>query len=241
MAPAASALPDDADRRTAIVLAGGDDVDVSGVGPLPAGATVIAADSGLALAAPLGLAVDLVVGDLDSADPRLLAEAQAAGVPVERHPVDKDRTDLAIALDVAKTLASDVVVVGGHGGRLDHLLANAALLASPAYASVRLVAHVGPATLTVVRREATIEGTPGELVSLVPMHGTARGVTTEGLRFPLDAQDLSGGSSRGVSNVLIDPRARVRLTAGVLLVVQPEHRSAQPPDRPAPATRLTTT
>jgi thiamine pyrophosphokinase len=114
-----------------------------------------------------------------------------------------------------------VHVLGGHGGRLDHLLANAALLASPRYAAVELVAHMGQARVTVVRGEAELSGIPGDLVSLLPLNGVASGVTTEGLLYPLHDEDLLPGSTRGVSNELVDAVARVRLRSGALLAVQP--------------------
>jgi thiamine pyrophosphokinase len=206
-----------------VILAGGDVVSTELAARLPPGALVIAADSGLAVATRLGVRVDLVVGDLDSVDPGELAAAEAAGVPVERHPVDKDRTDLAIALDTALAhRPARITVAGGHGGRLDHLLANALLLASDVYAGVRITALMGTAIVTVVRDEAAVTGRAGELVSLLPAHGPARGVTTTGLRFPLSGEDLSAGSSRGVSNLLVGTTARVRLDGGVLLVVQPD-------------------
>ena len=55
----------------------------------------------------------------------------------------------------------------------------------------------------------------------MPVHGAAIGVTTSGLRFPLDGETLLPGSSRGVSNRVTAPRATVDLTDGVLLVVRP--------------------
>ncbi len=208
-----------------IVLAGGDTVDGAIRHLLPDHATVIAADSGLALAPILGLTADLVVGDMDSVDPDQLAAARAAGTAVDQYPPDKDRTDLAIALDAAMARSpARITVVGGHGGRLDHLLANTALFASTSYADTRIVAHMGHATLTVVRggRSATgLCGAPGEPVSLLAVHGDACGVTTNGLRFALDGHDLAAGSSRGVSNEFTGDRATVALHDGVLLAVQP--------------------
>src|SRR5438034_10430384 len=78
--------------RAAIVLAGGDPVAASLRTVLPDAALVIAADSGLHQSGPLGLRVDYVVGDLDSADPAAVDAARRAGAVVERHPVDKDAT-----------------------------------------------------------------------------------------------------------------------------------------------------
>lgn len=207
---------------TVLVLAGGDPVSRDDLASLQAGGFVIAADSGIERAAELGLRVDVAVGDFDSADPAVMAAAEAAGAELVRHPQAKDATDLELALDAAVARRpARVVVVGGHGGRLDHFLANAMLLASERYGAVEIVAQMGPARATVVRRRATIRGVPGDLVSLVAVHGPARGVTTEHLLYPLDDEDLLPGSTRGVSNELAAPAAAVALREGTLLVVQP--------------------
>lgn len=208
--------------RSVVVLAGGEPVTAPLPRPLPSATLVIAADSGLKAAAALGVEVDRIVGDLDSVDREELERARARGAVVDRYPAAKDRTDLAIALDTALELgAEDVTLVGGYGGRLDHLLAGAMLLAAPGYARLSIRALMGPAVVTVVRGTATLSGHPGELVSLLPVHGTAQGVVTQGLRFPLDDEELPSGSSRGVSNVLTAPTAEVSLRDGVLLAVQP--------------------
>jgi len=218
--------------REVLVLAGGDPVRLPLPRALPPVSQVVAADGGLALADTLDVVVDLVVGDLDSADPAALTAARDAGARIERHPVDKDRTDLAIALDaVVRDGPARVTLVGGHGGRLDHLLANVALLAAPAYAELQVTALLGPAVVTVIRDEARLTGTPGALLSLLAMHGPVRGVTTTGLRFPLSGELLSAGSSRGVSNEFTGTDATVALTDGVLVAVQPGPM-ADPPAHP---------
>ena len=209
------------DDLRAIVLTDGD--PVAPPIPLPTDATVIAADGGLRLSPILGLRVDVVVGDMDSVSAAELAAAEQAGARIERHPTDKDATDLELALDTAVTGgAIEITVVGGTGGRLDHLLANAQLLAGDRYAGVKLRWLTGAEIVVVCdhMRPALIEGTPGELVSLVPVGGTAGGVVTTGLRWGLEGEDLVFGSTRGISNKLSDDRATVSLREGRLLVVQ---------------------
>jgi thiamine pyrophosphokinase len=189
---------------------------------LPADAWVIAADGGIAHAFALGLAVDEAVGDFDSASSADIEKVRAGGGRVESHPVAKDATDLELALRLAVDRGPRrVVVVGGHGGRFDHWLANAFLLAAPEFAGVELVARMGAATLTVIRGSAELTGAAGELVSLLPVHGPAVGVRTRGLLYPLVGEDLPVGTSRGVSNVFVESHATVSVTAGVLLAVQP--------------------
>jgi thiamine pyrophosphokinase len=209
--------------NAALVFTGGDPPPTAVAAHLPAAAFVIAADSGLTAAAALGRRVDLVVGDLDSVDVDALAEARAAGSEVDAHPREKDQTDLELALDAALARGCRrITVVGGHGGRLDHFVANLTLLAAPRYTGAAIDAWVGNAAVVVVRDEADLAGQPGELVSLVPLGGAARGITTEGLRYALDDEDLEPGTSRGVSNEFVAPRARVTIRTGTLLAIRPD-------------------
>jgi thiamine pyrophosphokinase len=223
--------PPGADPVEAIVLAGGDPVDAALADDLPRDALVVAADGGLALAGPLGRHVDLLVGDLDSVDPDQRAAAEAAGTRVDRHPVDKDATDLELALAAAVAAGVHrITVVGGAGGRADHALANWLVLAAHDHAGCTVRAWSATARTEVVRpgRPAQLAAPVGSLLSLVPVHGAAVGVTTSGLRFPLAGETLLPGSSRGVSNRFTAPRATVELTDGVLLAVRPLTHTGDP-------------
>jgi thiamine pyrophosphokinase len=205
-----------------VVVTGGDAIDPANARDLPAGAPVIAVDSGIEHAQRLDLPIHLAIGDFDSVDPLRLAQAEAAGATVERHPVAKDATDLELALDAALALGPRRIhVLGGHGGRLDHLLGNLLVLAAPTYATVTVTACMGRARVTVVRAGAELTGPRGDLVSLLPVHGGARGVTTHGLLYPLAGEDLPSGTTRGISNELVSAPATVHLQDGVLVAVQP--------------------
>lgn len=188
-------------------------------------AYVIAADSGLHVASPLGVAVDLVVGDLDSVRPEVLAAAEQAGSTIDRHPEDKDATDLALALQAAvKAGATRLTLLGGAGGRLDHTIANALVLAHPSLAHLEVRAVLGGARLAVVRAGemgTSLQGDVDDLVSLLPLGGAARGVTTTGLRWELTNADLDAFDTRPVSNRFATDEAHVRVTAGTVLAVQP--------------------
>lgn len=205
-----------------IVVTGGDPVDPAHLPPVPPGTKVVAADSGVDQAQALGLQIDIAIGDFDSVAPQALETARAAGAVIDEHPVAKDATDLELALDAALSFEPACVhVIGGHGGRLDHLLANALLLARPELASTTVTAQMGEARVSVGRSSVTVHGRPGELVTLLPIGGVARRVETEGLLYPLDGEDLVPGSTRGVSNELITDLATIALDGGVLLVIQP--------------------
>ena len=72
-----------------------------------------------------------------------------------------------------------------------------------------------------IRGSCVLAGEPDGLVSLLPVHGPAEGVTTEGLAYPLHDEALPAGTSRGVSNVFTGHAARVSVARGCLVAVQP--------------------
>ena len=211
----------------AVVIVGGERPDGRVLAYLPAAAFVIAADSGLDHAMALGLAVDLVVGDLDSVSDDALAAAEASGIPIERHRVDKDATDAELAVIAAiERGAEHVVVLTGAGvvDRFDHLLGTVALLGHALFEQRRREAWVGGAHLDAVTGPDTIQLTTriGETVTLLPLGGAATGIVTEGLRYPLCGEDLPASTSRGISNVAATVQPTIRVEHGTVLVIRPE-------------------
>ena len=201
---------------TTVVVTGGPDRPAAVA--LPPDARVIAADGGMELARELGLPVDLAVGDFDSVSGEMLETIGR----VEKHPAAKDASDLELALAAALRFETErIIVLGGAGGRLDHLLGGLLLLAADAYSGVQIDAQLGASAVHVVRDERVLTGEPGELISLFAVHGPATGIVTEGLVYPLRGQRLEPGSSRGLSNVFAAPEVRISLERGVLLALRP--------------------
>lgn len=208
-----------------LILAGGDPALLPDRIPESI-ALVIAADSGVHLATRLGLAVDLIVGDLDSARPEAVDRAERDGAVVERHPTDKDATDLELALEAAVTRgARKAIIVGGTSlDRIDHLLANAALIAAPRFAGLEVEWWLGASKVRAARGTLTLGGAAGDLVSIISTGGDAE-ISTAGLRWPLEGALLSQGTTRGISNEMIGTTATISVTAGTALVV---HTRRQP-------------
>lgn len=184
---------------------------------------VVAADGGAAWAHAAGRIPDLLVGDLDSTRPELIADLEASGTRVERHPVEKDESDTELA--VARALAAgadEVLLIAALGGaRVDHGIANLLLLAVPEWHErIRIVS--GKAVVRALRGPGSMRlaSAVGGLVTLLPLGDAADGVRTEGLRYPLNGERLSGGRARGLSNVVERDAASVSLENGTLLVIE---------------------
>lgn len=86
---------------------------------------VIAADSGLNAAMAYNIKVDYFLGDMDSVSPKAVEwfKSNSTKPNTDYFPVDKDFSDTELALKKARALGADfITLVGGSGGRLDHLL-----------------------------------------------------------------------------------------------------------------------
>jgi thiamine pyrophosphokinase len=227
--------PAEESPRRALVVADGDVPERSALDAAWPGwahgiSLVVAADGGARGARRLGFEVDLWVGDGDSLEPSELDRLTAAGVQLERAAPDKDESDTELAvLAAVRRGAGDLTLVGALGGvRVDHALANLALLAHPALAG-RAVRILDARARIVLAAAPAPDGRPlvvplpgriGDLVSLLPFGADVHGVTTRGLRYPLRGEDLHTGPARGLSNVRDEADAAVELRAGRLLVVE---------------------
>jgi len=218
-------MNDDTNERPFVVLLGGDIADLTTLGAVRRDATVIAADSGLHLAAPLGLNVATVVGDMDSVDPTALAAVEALGTQVLRFARDKDASDAELALRHAASLgATSLVVIAGRSNRLDHELGNLAVLFLPELRGCPVELWVAGAR--VLRLEAQehpdselrFSCNNGDIVGLLPFGGDAHGVTTSGLQWALSNETLAVNSSRGISNRATQNEVSVSLARGRLLI-----------------------
>jgi thiamine pyrophosphokinase len=184
------------------------------------GDRVIAADGGANLCEAWEWRVDAVVGDMDSIDPRVSAKLQAGGVAFHCYPAEKDETDLEIALHLALDQGADeILIAGALGARIDHTLGNLALLALPALAGVRTFIVDGGQSIWLVRDRLTIDGQPGDTLSLLPFGGDACGVTITGVHWPLLEADLLLGPSLGISNRLTATKAAVSVRSGAILAI----------------------
>jgi thiamine pyrophosphokinase len=217
----------------ALIVADGD-VDVSVLVELaasPGPPRLIAADGGAAHMRAAQLVPDVVVGDFDSLSVDDRAELEGIGVELRVAASDKDESDMELCLLTAlEGGATKVTIVGALGlVRPEHSVANLLLLADPRLDGVEVVmagrgSRIWRVGTAAGPGETTVEGEPGDFVSLFGLDTAVEGVTTDGLRFPLVEETLPLGPSRGLSNELTAGRARLSTRRGRLLIIH-THRS----------------
>jgi thiamine pyrophosphokinase len=174
---------------------------------------LIAADTGADSSIEQGVRPDAIVGDMDSISPSALA----SGIDLYRID-DQNHTDCDKLLELAHSWGhSEVTLIGVEGDRLDHLMAT---LHSCARTPLRVrlavrdgLGHVlGPGT----HRIPTI---PGRRISFLPLIEVSS-LTVTGVRWPLQAADLSIGNFISISNLAEEPICDIQFESGHLLVLQ---------------------
>lgn len=180
-------------------------------------AHVVAADAAGEWCVGLGRVPDVVVGDFDSAASGARERLVTAGAEIVEYPADKDRTDLELAVDLAREcFDAPVRLTAAFTSRLDHTLgALGALLRGGADATARepdWTAWVCPPGATL-----HLATSPGTLVSLLAPAG-AHGVGIAGVRWPLHDATLPMLSGLGVSNVALCDEVTASTGEGALIV-----------------------
>ena len=175
---------------------------------------VIAADGGLQHTNKLDIRPDIILGDFDS----LGYTPEGANV----YPVEKDDTDAMLAVRRGLSLGYREFLLYGSldGPRLDHTVANFQTLQFLADHGARGIL-VGNTTLVTVIKNGSLSfpETAQGTVSVFCHGADARGVTLEGLYYPLEKGTLTAGFPLGASNHFTGSPARITVEEGSLLVI----------------------
>ncbi len=181
---------------------------------------LVAVDGGLRHIHKLGLKPDLIIGDLDSAEPDQVDDSQSKGVKVLSFPTEKNETDLELAINEALKLSTSAIwVIAALGKRIDQTLGNIFLLTRPDLTGQDIRLVDGENEVLLIRSSYTIHGRPGQWVSLLPIHGPVEGIRTTGLLYALENETLYPEKTRGISNTLTSPTASITIENGMLLCI----------------------
>lgn len=201
------------------ILTNGDYGDYGFCKPIEKYDYIICADNGIKHARALGITPDYILGDFDSAS--LEDRDYFSQVETLKVSAVKDETDTELAVDRAISLgALSIDILGGLGSRIDHTLANIHLLQKGIEkgVSMRVLNHQN--TVHLINQSLTLEGKPGDLISLLPLSVEVEGVYTEGLAYALSDACFKIGKPYGISNYMIGSKIKVSVKKGLLLLIQ---------------------
>lgn len=184
---------------------------------------VIACDGGLNHLFKAELTPDYILGDLDSASLDNVKFYKSKNIKFIEFNTQKDETDLEICIEFVMLLGvKEIIVMGALGSRFDHSLTNVNLLIKPIEANINAyiisehnkISVINPNFNSDIFKKCKV----GDTLSLIPLTTKVMGVTTKGLKYPLDNYTMSIGRSLGVSNEVISENPYVTITKGYLIV-----------------------
>ena len=176
---------------------------------------VIAADGGFDSLLSLGIAPNLLVGDLDS------IKNVPTGIEILRHPTVKDETDMHLAfLEGEKRGFREFFIYGGVGGRADHTFANYSLLFYIAKrgCKARLVGEHED-VISIYESSVSLENQSGKYFSVFAFGGEAHGVSIKNAKYEIENATLTPDFPLGVSNEFCDTPPTISVNKGSLLVI----------------------
>ncbi len=177
----------------------------------------IAADGGYKNARLLGERLDLIVGDLDSLDEAELP----SGVELIRLKPEKDLTDTQVAVELAlERGADDIVIIGGLSGRLDHTLSTLAICEDLCLRGAHCLITDGQSRAQYTNSSLLLPRRHYKYVSLIAATDRVRGVSIEGVRYPLKNATLLRRHQYAVSNEIDGNCCLISLRRGGLFVIE---------------------
>lgn len=187
---------------------------------------VVAVDGGLEYLKPLGIVPHAVVGDFDTVNQEVFLEYhRMEKVAWEVHRPEKDETDTELAIETAiKMGAEDITMLGGTGGRIDHMLANIHLLAGCLERGIAACMVDRQNRICILDGETTFyrRNLHGKYLSFIPLTEQVLGITLTGFKYPLTRRNITIGREAGlcVSNELVEEKGTITFDSGLLICVE---------------------
>ncbi len=176
---------------------------------------VIAADKGYENLLKSNKRVDLLLGDFDSLDAKL------PEIPTVRHPIVKDDTDTALAIEYAINKGYNrFVIYGCIGGRTDHTFANLQLLHKYAEMGLEMIFVDNENCITAIKNSVlNFKKEAMGTVSVFSLTEVSRGVSIKGLFYELSDHTLSSSNPLGVSNEFVGQESEISVKDGILMII----------------------
>ncbi len=176
---------------------------------------IIAADNGFSYLKSLEIKPDVLIGDFDS------LETIPEDENIVRHPVEKDETDMMLAMKAGLDLGYQrFVIYGGLGGRLDHTYANIQMLVYLSAKGARGYLIDGTRIVTAITNEELVFKTDKEgILSVFCAGDKAKGVNLKGLKYELINAVLTKDFPLGVSNEFLGYESSVSVEEGSLIIM----------------------
>ena len=213
--------------KTAVIFAGGEiELDsVNGILKEYEPKLMIAADSGLESMDKLGLFPDMIVGDFDSlSDKSLLEKYKNDRIEIISFPVEKDYTDMRMALDIAiQQDCGRIVMLGAVGSRADHVIGNIFLLLYLRKQNIEGVIINKKNRIRCLSTGEYVfnkESAWGKYISFFPTYEKMTCISLQGFKYDVEELILNPFNIISISNEIKEKSALLSVKNSCLLIVE---------------------
>jgi len=180
---------------------------------------IIAVDGGLKRCLELHLSPDVLIGDFDSVETSNLLRLKPSCQRIT-YPRIKDETDTQLAVQYCiQEEYREIIICNDLGGRFDHSLALIQNLMQAQQNGLKASIISSTQMMFVPVNEAKTSYRVNSLLSIIALSETVEFVSSQGLKFPLNDVTLYNWQSRGISNVVTEPKQEIRFKQGQALII----------------------
>ena len=177
---------------------------------------VIGVDSGVKHLNKFAITPDLIIGDLDSIDKKLLTESAKKNIEIIKYPKNKDQTDFEIALDYAQKLEFESIdIIGGENGEIDHLL-SIFMTISINKCSDKTTWFYGKQKILFNPKSISIN--LNQIFSLIPL-SNIKNLNISGAKWNLQNKNIDFGSTSTLRNESVERLIKISCDEGKYCII----------------------
>lgn len=167
---------------------------------------------------------DYILGDFDSAANDFLTKTKEKyGEKISIFPSEKDETDTELGMRFAISLQpKEIIIFGGTGSRLDHVLANIHVLLQGEEQNIpsSIVDSHNRIQMLLAKQKKDLSKGDYDYVSLLPFSDEVTGITIQGFKYLIENGSMKKGTPYGISNEIIHEKGTIYIENGILLVIE---------------------
>ena len=179
---------------------------------------IIAADSGYKNAILCGVKPHALIGDFDS-----LGKIPDDVDEVLELPKEKDLTDTQTAVEIAiERGASEIIIISGTDGRLDHTLSTLAIIEGLWNRNIRAIITSGQNRIRYIKNSGHIllRERAYKYFSIIACDSVVKGVSIEGAKYPLKNAKLTRTLQYTVSNEIDGNCSLITVKKGGVYIIE---------------------
>ncbi|WP_288477890.1 thiamine diphosphokinase [uncultured Clostridium sp.] len=183
---------------------------------------IMGVDKGCNVLYKYNITPNLIVGDFDSGDLKVVEYFKNTGIEVRKYSTHKDYTDTHLAYNIAKELGDvkKIYLLGATGTRFDHSLGNLGLFLNSLEDEIYLEIVDDNNIMFIVDKKTTIKNRKNKVLSFHGLSDEVKNFTIKNAKYELERYNLKLLEPRAICNEFLDGEdVQIDFDSGKILVM----------------------